>query len=196
MSRMGERAFLPAVAVLAFLVAAFLYLPVGYALRYATVALLTRPAAWHLGLLLVLPAALLHEWLVRGLLYPRVRGKVQVGFGAPLVALPGALVPVAARWFLFPYPAVPAWLVVGQLLFVEYPISLALCLLALGTDGWKTSGAALFLLWAGRILIVPGFHGAPVPILEVLAALLVPLVVALVLHRPLTPHREALEGLS
>ena len=55
MSRMGERAFLPAVAVLAFLVAAFLYLPAGYALRYATVALLTRPAAWHLGLLLALP---------------------------------------------------------------------------------------------------------------------------------------------
>ena len=57
-------------------------------------------------------------------------------------------------------------------------------------------GAALFLLWAGRILVVPTFRGAPVPLLEVLAALLVPLVVALVLHRPLAPHREALEGLS
>jgi hypothetical protein len=196
MSRMGERTVLPAVAVLAFLVAAFAYLPLGYLLRYATVALFARPAAWHVGLLLALPAALFHEWAVRGLLYPRVRGKVPVGFAAPLVALAGALVPVAARWFLFPYPAVPAGLVVGQALFVEYPVSLALCLLALGTGGWRTGGAALFLLWAGRVVIVPTFHGAPVPILEVLAALLVPLVVALVLHRPLTPHREALEGLS
>jgi hypothetical protein len=196
MSRMGERTVLPAVAVLAFLAAAFAFLPVGYSLRYATVALFTRPASWHLGLLLALPAAILHEWLVRGLLYPRVRARVRVGFAAPAVALAGAVVPVAVRYVLFPFPAVPTPLVLGQALFVEYPISLALCFFALGTDGWKTGAAALFLLWAGRVLVVPTFHGAPVPILEVLAALLVPLVVALVLHRPLTPHREALEGLS
>jgi hypothetical protein len=196
MTRMGERWGLPAVAVLAFLAAAFSYLPAGYALRYATVGVFSRPASWSLGLLAAIPVVALHEWAVRGLLYPRVRRGVRAGFGAPAVALAGALVPVGVRWVLFPFPAVPAWLVLGQSVFVEYPVSLALCLLALGTDGWRTGAAALFLLWAGRVLVVPTFRGAPVPILEVLAALLVPLVVALVLHRPLAPHREALEGLS
>jgi hypothetical protein len=196
MTRMGERTVLSGLAVLAFLAAAFAYLPVAYSLRYATIALFTRPAAWHLGLLAAFPAALLHEWLFRGLLYPRVRGRVRLGLGAPLAALAGAVVPVAVRYVLFPFPAVPTPLVLGQALFAEYPLSLALCLLALGSDGWKAPAAALFLLWAGRILVVPTFFGAPVPILEVLAALLVPLVVALVLHRPLAPHREALEGLS
>ena len=187
---------LPALAVLAFLAAAFSYLPVARGLRYATVAVFTRPASWHLGLLLALPAAFLHEWLVRGLLYPRVRGKVRAGFAAPAVAFAGAIVPVAARYVLFPFPAVPTPLVLGQALFVELPLSLALCLLALGSGGWRPGAAALFLLWAARVIVVPTFRGAPVPTLEVLAALLVPLVVALVLHRPLAPHREALEGLS
>ena len=40
------------------------------------------------------------------------------------------------------------------------------------------------------------FHGSPVPTLEILAAILAAAVVALVLHGPLTPHREALEGLT
>ena len=196
MSRTGERSILPALAVLGFLAAALSYLPAARALRYATLAVLTREPAWHLGLLLALPAAFLHEALVRGFVYGRLRGRLRVGFAAPAVALLGALVPVAARYVLFPFPAVPTPLVLGQALFVEYPISLALCLLALGTGGWKTPGAALFLLWAARIVVVPTFRGAPVPILEALVALLVPLVVALVLHRPLAPHREALEGLS
>ena len=196
MTRTAERTILPALAVVAFLAAAYAWLPLARVLRYATVAVFTRPAAWHLALLPALLAVALHELLVRGLLYGALRSKLRVGFAAPTVALVGAIVPVAARYLLFPFPAVPTPLVLGQALFVEYPISLALCLLALGTGSWKTSAAALYLLWAARILVVPTFRGAPVPILEVLAALLVPLVVALVLHRPLAPHREALEGLS
>ena len=66
-----------------FLAAAFAYLPVAYLLRYARLSAFTRPAAWHLGLLLALPAALLHERVVRGLVYPRLRGRLRVGFGAP-----------------------------------------------------------------------------------------------------------------
>ncbi len=196
MTRTGERPILPVLAVVAFVAAAFSYLPVARALRYATVAVLTREAAWHLALVPALAVAALHEALVRGWLYGRLRARLRVGFAAPVAALLGAVVPVVARYVLFPFPAVPTPLVLGQALFVEYPLSLALCLLALGGGGWRTSAAALFLLWAARIVVVPTFRGAPVPVLEVLAALLVPLVVALVLHRPLTPHREALEGLS
>ena len=195
MTRTGERWILPGLAVLAFLAAAFAYLPVARALRYATIAVLTRPAAWHWALLLALPAALLHEAVVRGALYGRVRSRVRVGFAAPVVALAGAVVPVALRLWLFPFPAVPWPLVAGQALLVELPISLALCLLALGSGRWLPGGVALFLLWTARIVVVPTFRGGPVPTLEILAALLVPLAVALVLHRPLTPHREALEGL-
>lgn len=199
MTRTAERTVPPALvalSVLAFLAAAFAWLPVARALRYATVAVFTRPAAWHLALVPAFVAVALHEALVRGLLYGKLRAKVRVGFAAPLAAFVGALAPVAARFVLFPFPAVPTPLVLGQAAFVEYPISLALCLLALGTGSWKPGAAALFLLWAARIVVVATFHGAPVPILEVLAAVLVPLVVALVLHRPLAPHREALEGLS
>lgn len=196
MVRTAERTVLPAAAVLAFVAAALAYLPVARVLRYATIAFFTRPAAWHLALVPALLAVALHEALVRGLLYGKLRAKVRVGFAAPVAALAGALVPVAARYLLFPFPAVPTPLVLGQALFVEYPISLALCLFALGSGSWRPGAAALFLLWAARIAVVPTFRGAPVPILEVLAALLVPLVVALVLHRPLAPHREALEGLS
>ena len=196
MTRTAERTILPALAVVVFLAAALCFIPVARVLRYATVAFFTRPASWHLALLVALPAAFLHEALVRGRLYGWLQGKVRVGFAAPLAAFAGVLVPVALRLWLFPFPAVPRPLVVGQALFVELPISLALCLLALGSGRTLPCGAALFLLWAARVLVVPTFRGAPVPVMEVLAALLVPLAVALVLHRPLTPHREALEGLS
>lgn len=193
---MGERPALAALAAVAFLAAALSYLPAARALRFATVSFFTRPAAWHLGLLLALPAALLHEKVVRGLLYSKLRGTVRVGFAAPLAALAGVVVPVAVRLWLFRFPSVPWPLVAGQALLVELPLSLALCLFALGAGRWTPCGTTLFLLWAARVVVVPTFHGAPVPTLEILAALLVPLVVALVLHRPLAPHREALEGLT
>lgn len=193
---MGERPVLPALAVLAFLASALVYLPAARVLRFATIAFFTRPAAWHLALLLALPAVFLHEALVRGLLYGKLRRKVRVGFAAPLAALAGVVVPGAVRLWLFPFPAVPWPLVAGQAVLVELPLSFALCLLALGSGRWVPSGAALFLLWAARVAVVPTFRGAPVPTFEILAALLAPLAVALVLHRPLAPHREALEGLS
>jgi len=196
MTRMGERSVFPVLAVLAFLAAALSYLPVARALRYATIAFFTRPASWHIALPFVVLVAFLHEALVRGVLYGALRCRVPVGFGAPLAALAGVVAPVAARLWLFPFPAVPWPLVLGQAVVAELPLSLALCLLALGTGRWLPGGFALALLWISRIVIVPTFHGSPVPTLEILAALLAAAVVALVLHRPLTPHREALEGLS
>ncbi|MBK8596133.1 MAG: hypothetical protein IPP07_27750 [Holophagales bacterium] len=196
MTRTGERSMLPALAVAAFLGAALSHLPVARALRYAAIAFFTRPASWHLALPLVVLAAFLHEALVRGALYGALRRRVPVGFGAPLAALAGVVAPVAARLWLFPFPAVPWPLVLGQAVVAELPLSLALCLLALGTGRWLPSGFALALLWTARIVVVPTFHGSPVPTLEILASLLAAVVVALVLHGPLTPHREALEGLS
>ena len=196
MTRTGERSIFPAAAVLAFLAAALSYLPVARALRYATIAFFKHPASWHLALPLVVLLAFLHEALVRGVLYGALRRRVPVGFGAPLAAMAGVFAPVAVRLWLFPFPAVPWPLVLGQAVVVELPLSLALCLLALGTGRWLPGGFALALLWTARIVIVPTFRGSPVPTLEILAALLAAVVVALVLHGPLTPHREALEGLS
>lgn len=196
MTRKGEGTVLPALAVAAFLAAALSYLPAARALRYATIALFTRPAAWHWALALALPAALLHEALVRGLLYGALRSRVRPGFGALLAAFAGIVVPVAVRLWLFRFPAVPWPLVAGQAVLAELPLSLALCFLALATGGTRTGAVALFLLWTARIAVVPTFHGSPLPTLEVLAALLAAVVVPLVLHRPLAPHREALEGLS
>ena len=196
MTRMGERSIYPVLAVLAFLAAALSYLPAARALRYATIAFFTRPSSWQYALPLVVLVALLHEAVVRGALYGALRRRVRVGMGAPLAALAGIVVPVAARLWLFPYPAVPWPLVAGQAIVAELPLSLALCLLALGTGRWLPGGVALALLWSARIVIVPTFRGSPLPTLEILAAVLAAAVVALVLHRPLTPHREALEGLS
>jgi hypothetical protein len=196
MEQKGERTILPGLAVLAFLAAALSYFPAARALRYATIAFFTRPAAWHLALPAVLVAALLHEALVRGFVYRGFRGKVRVGFAAPLAAFAGVVVPVAARLWLFPFPAVPWPLVLGQAVLVELPLSFALCLLALGTGRSLPGGVALFLLWTARFVVVPTFHGSPLPTLEILAAVLAVAVVAVVLHRPLAPHREALEGLS
>ncbi len=196
MTRMGERSVFPVLAVLAFLAAALSYLPVARGLRYATIAFFTRPSSWYIALPFVFLLAVLHEALVRGVLYDGLRRRVRVGFGAPLVALAGVVAPVAVRLWLFPFPAVPWPLVLGQAVVAELPLSLALCLLALGTGRWLPGGIALALLWSARIVIVPTFHGSPVPTLEILAAILAPVLVALVLHKPLAPHREALEGLS
>ena len=196
MTPMGERNVLPGLAVLAFLAAALSYLPAARLLRYATIALFARPAAWHAALLLAIPVVLLHEKLVRGLLYGALRARVRPGFGAPLAAFAGAVLPLAVRLFLFRFPAVPWPLVAGQAFLVELPLSFALCLLALGTGGTRASSVALLLLWAARVVVVPTFRGSPLPTLEILAAILAAVVVPLVLHRPLAPHREALEGLS
>lgn len=196
MTRTEERTILPALAVVAFVAAALSFIPVARALRYATVSFFTRPAEWHLGLLLALPVVLLHEALVRGRLYGALRARVRPGFGAPIAAFAGLLLPVAARLWLFPFPAVPFPLVLAQAVVVELPLSLALCILALGTGRWQPGAAALFLLWTARVVVVPFFRGSPVPTLEIFAAFLAVGVVLLVLHRPLAPHREALEGLS
>ncbi len=196
MARNGERTILPALAILGFLAAALAYLPAARFLRYATIAFFAREASWHLALPVVVLLALLHEALVRGRLYGWLRGRVRVGFAAPIAAVAGVVAPVAVRLWLFPFPAVPWPLVLGQAVVAELPLSLALCLLALGTGRWLTSGAALALLWTARFVVVPTFHGSPLPTLEIFAAVLAAVVVALVLHRPLAPHREALEGLS
>ena len=196
MVRTGERTFLPGLAVLAFLAAALSYLAAARALHYATISFFTRPAAWHVALLLAVPAALLHEKLVRGLLYGALRARVRPGFGAPLAALAGVVVPTAVRLWLFRFPAVPWPLVAAQAFLVELPLSFALCFLALATGRTLPSSAALFLLWAARVAIVPTFRGSPLPTLEILAAILAAVVVPLVLHKPLAPHREALEGLT
>lgn len=181
---------------MAFLAAALAYLPAARALHYATIAVFTRPASWYYALPFVVLLALLHEALVRGVLYGALRRRVRAGLGAPLAAFAGVVAPVAARLWLFPFPAVPWPLVVGQAIVVELPLSLALCLLALATGRWLPGGVALSLLWTARIVIVPTFLGSPLPTLEILAAILAAAVVALVLHKPLTPHREALEELS
>ncbi len=188
-------ALLAAAAVAVFAGSGLAYLPAGYALRYATVAFGGRPGT-ALALPLALLAAFAHEAAVRGALYGAVRGRLPAGFAAVAVSLAGCLAPLAARLVLLPVPSVPAWLVAGQGFFVELPLSFGLTWMALGTGRWTAGAAALALLWAGRLLLVPTYHGASLPLLEVVAAAVAAAAVAAVLHRPLAPHREALEGLS
>ena len=66
--------------------------------------------------------------------------------------------------------------------------------LALGTGATWPGGAALSAIWLVKGTVPVAFHGRPVPVLELLAAALGAVAVALVLKKPLAPHRDALWG--
>lgn len=184
------RLALVAAAVAAFALVASAYLPVGRALRYATL-----HGAWSVGLLLFLPfvlaAAFVHETLVRGLLYGALRRRLAPGLAAPSVAALSGFVPSAVRLGFLPHPRAPWPILFGQTYLVEALLGLGLCWLALGASSPMPAGAALFLVWLARLLVTVVSHGGVVPFLELLAAALAPLAVALVLRGPLRPHRDA-----
>jgi hypothetical protein len=50
------------------------------------------------------------------------------------------------------------------------------------------------VIWLVKGALPVAFHGRPVPVLELVAAALGAVAVALVLMKPLAPHRDALWG--
>ena len=182
------------VAVVVFVLGAFLHLPAGYFLRYARVDLLPSPGLFLAGVPLAIAAALVHEALVRGKLYAALQLALPAGLAAPSAALAGAVVPLAARLYLFPVPNVPFPAVAGHVLMVEFVLSLGLTWIALGTGSTRPGTAALAALWILRMAFGVRFHGGALPLLELAAAVAATLLVAKVLAEPLAPHRERLLG--
>lgn len=181
-------------AVALFVLGSLSYLPAGYLLRYANLALTDRPgraAAIALGALAV---ALLHERVVRGALYPALRVHLRAGMPAALTAVAGALVPLAARLLLFPVPGVNGVVVVTHAALVEVALSLGVCWLALATGRTLPGAIALSLVWLCRAVVVVSFKGGAVPLMEILAALAGGWLAAWVLRDVLEPHRAALLG--
>jgi len=188
------RRSLSRVAVVAFVAGALLHLPAGYLLRYARVDLLPSPALFLAAVPLAIAAAFGHEALVRGKLYGALQPALPAGLAAPSVALVGAVAPLIARLLLFPVPYVPFPAVAGQALMVEFFLSLGLTWIALGTGSTRPGAVALATLWILRLALGVRFHGGALPLLELAAALVAALLVALVLAGPLAPHRERLLG--
>ena len=173
---------------------ALCFLPVARALHYAKVGLAERGAAlvWIAPLAVLL--ALGYERVVRGSLYGALGKRLAVGNAAPVVALLGALVPAALRLAILPRGGAPPVVLAGHALLVETGLGLALALLALGTGSTVPGGVAYGAIWAVRLGGAVTFHGAVVPVFETAAAWASALAVALVLARPLAPHREEVFG--
>jgi hypothetical protein len=181
-------------AGVAFVAVAFLHLPLGYLLRYARIDLFPRPVLAAAAVPVALAAAFLHEAAIRGTLYGRLRAKATPGLAAPLIALAGVLVPLAARFLLFPAPGVPFPLVGAHAFLVEYALSLGLTWLALGAGSIHPGAWALAAIWVLRVSLGVRFHGGPLPLLELLAACAAALLVTVVLAAPLAPHRDRVLG--
>jgi hypothetical protein len=175
-------------AVGAFVAASSLHLLLGRILRYAVLEL--RPKAL-LALPIVLLAALLHDRIFRGSLYAELGRRLPAGFAAPVAAALAAIVPVTLRFYLLPEGRAPLPILLTHAVLVEWMLGVALCWLVLGTGTWIASGAALGCLWSVRLAVVPTFHGATVPLLELLAAAAAAASVAAVLWSRLSVHRDA-----
>lgn len=107
-----------------------------------------------------------------------------------MAALSG-IVPTAVRLGVLPHPRVPWPVLLAQAYLVEALLGLGLCWLALGASSTMPSGAALFLVWLVRLAVGVDSHGGAIPFLEVFAAALAPLAVAVAFRGPLRPHRDA-----
>jgi hypothetical protein len=189
------RTGLALLAALALAAVALSFLPLGRALRYVTYYPSDGPSVPAV-ILSTIPLALVHERVMRGLVYGVLRRRLEPGLGAPVVAIVGALLPAAVRLWLLPRP--PAPLVVLALLayLVEMLLGLGLAWLALGTGSTVPGALAVAAIWSVRLLVTVRFHGGVVPLLEIVAAGLSALTVALVLVRPLAPHRDAVMGVA
>ncbi len=177
-----------------FLLVAVAFVPVARLLRYVRVG----DSGRGIALVLLVPggiaAALLYERLVRGSLYGIFQRALPVGAAAPVVALLGALLPALLRLFFLPRGPAPFPVLAGHAFLVETGLGFALALLALGTGRTLPGAIAYGLLWGLRFGLVLSFRGGVVPMMELAAAWLTPLAMALVLARPLAPWREELFG--
>jgi hypothetical protein len=181
-------------AVAAFVAAASLHLPLGYLFRYARIDLFPRPFLALAALPLAVVIAFLHEGAIRGKLYGFLQERVPPGLAAPLAALAGTALPLAARLVLFPVPGVPPLLVASHAFGVEYLLSLGLTWMALGTASTRPGTYALAALWALRLSLGVRFHGGVFPLMEMGAAGAAALLVTQVLRASLAPHRDRVLG--
>jgi hypothetical protein len=190
----GVDATLAAGAAAALAVVSLAYLPAARSLHYLSFSGDVDRAR----LLWFVPAAVLgafvFERVVRGTLYGWLRTKLPAGTAAPAVAALGAIPVVAFRLGLAPRFEAPPALAIAHAYLVAFALGLGLAWLALGTGSTWPGGAALAAVWLVKGALPASFHGRPVPVLELLAAVLASLAVALVLRRPLAPHRAAMWG--
>ncbi len=182
--------------VVAFLFGATLHLTLGYVLRFAYLKTDELAMSPFVALPGALAAGLAVEWALRGRLYPALRAKLPVGFAAPVVAVLGGIALSILRVELLVHPDVPILLLYVQGFVVEALLGLGLCWIALGTGSWIPGGVALGLLWALRLSTIVVFHGAVLPVFEMIAAAAAGGFAALALYKPLRPHRELLMGIA
>ncbi len=185
---------LAAGAALAFVLAALSYIPAGRLLHYASFSgdVDGGRLAWLVPLAVV--GALVFERVVRGSLYGWLRTKLPAGLAAPAVAALGAVPMAAARLVFGPRFDGPPILGLLHAYLVAGALGLGLAFLALGTRSTVPGGAALAAVWAVKAAAPVVSHGRPLPLLELAAAALAAAAVALVLDKPLAPHRAAMWG--
>jgi hypothetical protein len=131
---------------------------------------------------------------VRGFLYDALRRRLPAGLGAPAIAVIGAILPAAARLVVWGRKGAAPALVAGHALLVGTLLGLGLAWLALGTGSTVPGGAGLATVWAGKLAVTVDYVGGVVPFLELLASALAATGVAVVLWRPLAPHRDKVMG--
>jgi len=185
---------LAAGAALAFAVAALSYLPAARFLRYASFSgdVDAGRLAWLVPL--AVAGAFAFERVVRGGFYRWLRGKLPAGLAAPVVAALGAIPMAAARLAFGARFDGPPVLGLVHAYLVAFALGLGLAWLALGTGSTLPGGAALAAVWAVKVAAPVVSHGRPVPLLELLAAVLAAAAAAFVLYKPLAPHRDAMWG--
>ena len=178
----------------AFALAALSYLPVARLMRYASFGgdVDAGRLAWLVPLAVV--GAFVFERLVRGSFYGWLRRKLPAGLAAPAVAALGAVPMAAARLTFGARIDGPPILGLVHAYLVAFALGLGLAFLALGTGSTVPGGAALAAVWAVKAAAPVISHGRPVPLLELGAAALAAVAVALVLREPLAPHRDAMWG--
>lgn len=143
---------------------------------------------------LAVAGAFAFERVVRGAFYAWLRAKVPAGLAAPAVAALGAIPMAAARLAFGAHFDGPPVLGLVHAYLVAFALGLGLAWLALGTGSTLPGGAALAAVWAVKAAAPVVSHGRPVPLLELLAAVVAAAAAALVLHKPLAPHRDAMWG--
>ena len=188
----GVNATLAAGAAAALVLVSLVYLPAARSLHYLSFSqgVDSSRLLWFAPLAVL--GAFLFERIVRGTFYDWLRKKLPAGMAAPVVAVVGAIPVAAFRLYLAPRLDAPPAIAIAHAYLVAFALGLGLAWLALGTGATWPGGAALAAIWLVKGALPVSFHGRPVPLLELLAAVLAAIVVALVLQKPLAPHRDAM----
>ena len=190
----GVRPTLAATAAATLALVCLAYLPAARSLHYLSFSgdVDTRRLLWFAPVAVL--GAFLFERVVRGTFYGWLRTKLPAGMAAPVVAGLGAIPVAALRLYLAPRFEAPPAIAIAHAYLVASVLGLGLAWLALGTGATWPGGAALAAIWLVKGVLPVAFHGRPVPLLELFAAALGAVAVALVLMKPLAPHRGAIWG--